>query len=325
MKTRSAKYTSVILASCIALTSCAASAEAAERPKADPDKIIYADSYNFEKLSFGNIKEAECSILLEAENAKGVQVSAAHEGFSGTGYADITDNTAFSLSVDIPASQFYKLTVRHRADGHKENPLKFNGMKAMDVYSEAGDWQETTVNGIYLEKGKNEITLGDGWSYFSLDCIKIEKGESLSDSLYENVSGTLCNPYANLKTQNIYQYLKAVYGKRTLAGQCTNYGTNTETDALYLGYGKYPAVRTFDFIYDSINNCKGNPQAKDVDLAIQWSKDGGLVAFDWHWHAPCHEAQFYTDQTSFKLSDAVTETDLAMLSPEEVQKLYDKG
>lgn len=55
--------------------------------------------------------------------------------------------------------------------------------------------------------------------------------------------------------------LKAIYGKRTLSGQCTNYGTNTETDAIYLGYGKYPAVRTFDFIFDSINNCKGNPEA----------------------------------------------------------------
>lgn len=55
--------------------------------------------------------------------------------------------------------------------------------------------------------------------------------------------------------------LKAIYGKRTLSEQCTNYGTNTETDAIYLGYGKYPAVRTFDFIFDSINNCKGNPEA----------------------------------------------------------------
>lgn len=325
MKTRPAKLNAAFLACCITLTSCSVSASNSERPKADPNKIIYADSYNFEKLSFGDTENVECSILIEAEEANGIQVGTAHEGFSGTGYADITDNTAFKLTVDIPASQYYKLTVKHRADSHKENPVKFNGLKAMDVYSEEGDWQETTVNGIYLEKGENEITLGEGWSYFSLDFIKIENGESLSDSLYENTAGTLCNPYANLKTQNIYQYLKAIYGKRTLAGQCTNYGTNTETDAIYLGYEKYPAVRTFDFIYDSINNCGGNPEAKDVDLAIQWSKDGGLVAFDWHWHAPCHEAQFYTDKTSFKLSDAVTETDLAMLLPEEVQKLYDNG
>lgn len=332
MKTKATKLTAMILAVSTVLTACA-NAEAVSdnnsgRRTADKSKIRYADSYDFKKLSSGNVKQMDCSILVEAENAKkanGVSVRADHEGYSGTGYADISDNTAFKLTVDIPTNQFYKLTVRHSADGHKENPLMFNGMKAMNIYSEAGGWQETTVDGVFLEKGRNTITLGEGWSYFSLDSIKIEKGEPLSDSLYDNVSATLSNPYANLKTQNIYQYLKAIYGKRTLSGQCTDYGKNTETDALYKGLGKYPAVRTFDFIFDSINCCNGEPQAKDVDLAIQWDKDGGLVAFDWHWHAPCHEAQFYTDKTSFRLENAVTETELAMLSPADVQKLYDKG
>lgn len=298
------------------------------RAKAAPSDITYASSYSFDKLTYGDIEKTEYSCLIEAETAKsnsGITIKTDKAGYSGEGYIDITDNTALSISVDIPTSQYYRITVRHCAGGHKENPLKFNGLKAMDIYSEAGDWQESAVNGIYLEKGKNEITLGEGWSYFSLDFIKIENGEALSDSLYENTAGTLCNPYANLKTQNIYQYLKAIYGKRTLSGQCTNYGTNTETDAIYKGYGKYPAVRTFDFIFDSINNCKGNPEAKDVDLAIQWDKDGGLVAFDWHWHAPCHEAQFYTDKTSFRLENAVTDIDLAELSADEIQVLYDKG
>ena len=329
MNAKAAKLSAAVLAVCTAFSACsdtqALSADGSARKKADPSKIIYADSYSFEKVSKSSVSKTECSIVIEAEAASGITVNNSVEGFSGTGYAEITDNTKFSLTADIPSSQYYKLTVRHRADGHKENPLMFNGTKAMNIYSEAGGWQESTVNGIYLEKGKNEITLGDGWSYFSLDSIKIENGEPLSDELYENTAETLSNPYANLKTQNIYQYLKAVYGKRTLAGQCTNYGTNTETDALYKGYGKYPAVRTFDFIYDSINNCNGDPQAKDVDLAIEWDKEGGLVVFDWHWHAPCHEAQFYTDKTSFRLSDAVTETDLAALSADKVQKLYDTG
>lgn len=298
------------------------------RVKVDPSLIKYADSYNFDKMTSDDITKTECSILVEAESAKkadGVTVKTDYDGYSGDGYVDISDNTGFELTVDIPANQYYKLTVRHRAGSHKENPILFNGVKALDIYSENEDWQETQVDGIYLEKGVNTITLGEGWSWFSLDSIKIENGEPLSDSVYENVTGTLCNPYANLKTQNIYQYLKAVYGKRTLAGQCTNYGTNTETGALYLAYGKFPAVRTFDFIFDSINSCKGNPKAKDVDLAIQWDKDGGLVVFDWHWHAPCHEAEFYTEKTSFKLSDAVTDIDLSMLSPDEVQSLYDEG
>lgn len=299
-----------------------------ERKIVDPDDIIYADSYNFEKISFGGIEKQECRILVEAETANenaGVVFKTDYAGYSGEGYVDISENGGFEIKVDIPASQYYKLTVRHRAGSHKENPILFNGAKALDVYSENEDWQETVADGIFLEKGENTITLGEGWSWFSLDSILIENGESLSDSLYENVTGTLCNKYANLKTQNIYQYLKAVYGKRTLSGQCTNYGTNTETDAIYLKYGVYPAVRTFDFIYDSLSACKGEPKAEDVDLAIQWSKDGGLVVFDWHWYAPLKESNFYTDKTSFRLENAVTNADIAELSLEEIQKLFDEG
>ena len=305
-----------------------ASVTPAPRQLVDPSEITYADSYSFDKLTFEGIEQQEVSILLEAEDAEDgskVRLKDDWEGYSGIGYADISDNASFKLTVDIPANQYYKLTVRHRADSHKENPLVFNGLKAMDIYSEEGDWQESTADGVFLEKGENVITLGEGWSWFSLDSILIENGESIPDSIYEGTTDTLSNKYANLKTQNIYQYLKAVYGKRTLSGQCTDYGKNTETDAIYLKYNKYPAVRTFDFIFDSMNYCGGNPQAKDVDLAIDWSKQGGLVVYDWHWHAPCGKAEFYTEKTEFRLENAVTDEDIATLSPEEVQKLFDEG
>lgn len=294
------------------------------RTAVDPAAITYADSYQFEELSYEGMEEAEFSTILEAEaadSAEGITVKEDAD-CSGGGYIDVSNNTSFHMTVEIPASQYYKITVRHCAGDHKENPLLFNGLKAMDIYSEAGDWVETTVDGIFLEKGTNEITLGEGWSWFSMDSIQIEKGAALSDSIYENVSETLSNPYANQKTQNVYQYLKAVYGKRTLTGQCTDYGNNTETEALNLGLGKYPAIRTFDFIFDSMSYCNNNPSGKDVNLAIDWSKEGGLVAFDWHWYAPAKECAFYTDDTSFQLSNAVTELDLALADFEDVQALY---
>lgn len=298
------------------------------REMVNPDDIIYADSYQFEKLTYGDMEEMDFAYLLEVEDAggcEGIYVKTDLSGYSGSGYLDITDNTAFSIKVDIPASQYYRITVRHCAGDHKENPLYFNGLKVMDIVSEKGNWVETTVDGVFLEKGENIITLGAGWSWFSMDAIEIEDGEALSDDIFTGVSDTLSNPYANLKTQNIYQYLKAIYGYRTLAGQCTNYGTNTETDALYQGLGKYPALRTFDFIYDSLSFCKNKPAAKDVDLAIDWSKEGGLVVFDWHWYAPCKECEFYAEKTSFTLSNAVTEEEVALLDYETVQQMYADG
>lgn len=311
----------VVCTMSFSLVSCGFSSE---RKAVDPKKIKYADSYNYEKLSSDSVEKAEVSILLEAEDAElssGASVKTAKQGYSGAGYVDISDNTGFSLSVDIPASQFYKITVRHCAGSHKENPLMFNGEKALDIYSEEGDWQETTVDGVFLEKGENEITIGHGWSWFSLDSILVENGDSISDDIYSSMSETLSNPYANLKTQNIYEFLKAIYGKRTLAGQSTGYGRTVESDALYLGTGKYPAIRNFDFLWDSPSFCNGNPKAENVDLAIDWSKDGGLCAFSWHWYAPMNECSFYSKDTSFNLANAVTEEDLAHMDFEDIKQL----
>ncbi len=296
-----------------------------DRVIVDPSDIIMADTYRFDKLEFEDVTYQDFHVVLEAEQASGVngvQLESALKGYTGEGYASISDNKAFHLTVDIPASQYYKVTVRHSAGSHKENALIINGQNIVNVVSEQGDWVETVVDGVYIEEGTIHITFGDGWSWFYLDSITIENGQCYDGKAYEEVTTTLSNPYANLKTQNIYQYLLAIYGKRTLTGQCTDYGHNTETDALYLGLGKYPALRTFDFIYDSLSYCKNNPTARDMKLAIEWSKDGGLVVFDWHWYAPTNECAFYSSDTSFTLSNAVTDIDVAHMDLGDLQKLY---
>ncbi|MBR6274239.1 MAG: hypothetical protein IKR27_04420, partial [Lachnospiraceae bacterium] len=149
------------------------------REKADASKIIYADSYSYEKLKADGVEVSEFSGTFEAETAAeadGVSLASTKAGFSGDGYLDINNNSNFEMKITVPSSQFYKVTVRHCAGDHKENSLLIGGSKAMYIVSEKGDWQETTVDGIFMEKGENTVTLGDGWSWFSLDYIKIENG-----------------------------------------------------------------------------------------------------------------------------------------------------
>lgn len=302
---------------------------ASDRIMVDPNLITYADSYEFDKFVPEQNEYVQYDEIIEAETAKdaeGINIKTEETASAGE-YIDITDNKALSIEVTLPASQFYKLTIAHRAGSHKENPILFNGAKVCDVYSESGDWIISEFDGIYLEKGENEITLGDGWSWFSLDYIRIQNGNTISDSFYDTGNLLLTNPYANLKSQNIYQYLQAVYGKRTLAGQCTDYGHNTETDALYLGLGKYPAVRTFDFIFDSFGYCNGKPSAADVKLAKEWSEQGGLVVYDWHWYAPVDGCEFYTEKTDFRINLArpADDLDLTKTSLDDIRKLYKEG
>lgn len=298
----------------------------ADRTKVDPSKITYADSYTFEKLTYDGINEMEFNGIFEAEAAdeySGMTVKT-DDSCSDGAFVSISSNNGYSLSINLPSTQYYKVTVSTKADSHKENSLLINGEKVMNVISEAGDWQQVSADGIFLTEGENIISLGDGWSWFSMDYITIENSASIPDSLYAGVdNSTLVNPYANLKTQNIYQYLKAVYGKRILSGQCTDYGHNTETDAIFNGLGKYPALRTFDFIYDSYSYAKGHPRKTDMKLAIEWSNEGGLVVFDWHWFAPAGTCAFYTKDTDFRIPQARTtdDIDITYMDFEDVQKL----
>lgn len=73
------------------------------RTKADPSEITCASSYSFDKLTYGDIEKMEYSCLIEAETAKSnseITIKTDKAGYSGEGYIDITDNTAFSISVE---------------------------------------------------------------------------------------------------------------------------------------------------------------------------------------------------------------------------------
>ena len=74
------------------------------------------------------------------------------------------------------------------------------------------------------------------------------------------------DPYANAKTRRILAFFREIYGRRTLSGQYTNHDTDTETDLLFRETGRYPAVRGFDFIFDS--PALSPRTGKDADLVL---------------------------------------------------------
>ena len=259
------------------------------------------------------------------KDGEGISVHINESGCSCNGYVDISDNSAFLLKINIPKSAHYKITVCHKASSHKENVLMINNESVMRIISENGDWKKDTVDGIFIKEGNGSITLGEGWSWFSIDYILIEEGSTISDSIYTPKDTELSNPNANEKTKNIYKYLLSIYGKKTLAGQCTNYGTTIELDALYKGLGKYPALATFDFIGNSYAawRDKGSMTDRgDIPIAIKWSIEGGIVGYDWHWYSPMDSWSFYSKENPFQLSKAVTDLDLSEKSLEEIESLW---
>ena len=145
----------------------------------------------------------------------------------------------------------------------------------------------------------------------------------------------LVNPNANNAAKCLYNYLLSIYKKNCLAGQ------DTDGDAQWLkdNTGKYPAICGFDMMYYSTTSINNGAKSTDVDRAINWWNNGGIVAFQWHWNAPMHNTgewykAFYSNKTNFDVQYALNNpnsdeykaiiTDLDLIAT-QLKRLQDAG
>ncbi|WP_077610952.1 glycosyl hydrolase [Clostridium sp. Marseille-P2415] len=266
----------------------------------------------------------------EAEDAVmsgDVKMAATRAGYSGTGYATgftQKDGNSWSFKAEIPKSGHYTFTVRTASDSYKENYLTINGKQAGIIYSDGdGAWHDTKIESVWLEAGTATISIGEYWGWFDLDSITIEEGSGVDDSVYSSATSDLVNPNANKRTVDIMKYLKSIYGQKTLSGQSCTLNKSTEIEAIHDLTGKYPAIRMLDFIF--CDPASDYQSSEEVNIAKEWDKMGGLTTFQWHWHAPKGGASFYTKDTTFDLSKAVTDLDISQKSLEEIKALYQAG
>lgn len=277
------------------------------------------------------VDEAENYLYqIEAEDAEmsgDVTTSTGREGYSGTGYATgftQSDGNSWSIKVEIPEAGHYTFTVRTASDAYKENYLAINDEENLTIYSDGdGEWNDTTIESVWLEAGTTTLSIVENWGWFDLDYITIEEGSGIDSSVYSTATSTLVNPNANERTVDIMEYLKSIYGQKTLSGQSCTLNESTEIEAIYELTGKYPAIRMLDFIF--CDTASDYHSTEEVNLALDWNKKGGLTTFQWHWHAPKGGATFYASKTNFDLSKAVTDLDISQMSLDEIEALYNEG
>ncbi len=255
----------------------------------------------------------------------GATASSEREGFTGEGYVtELVKAEDWSVVFELPASQYYNVAITSASDVSCVNELMGNGAKLMEVSSSgSGGFETTIIKNVWLEKGQLKVNLNPVDGSLDIDRVTIAASSEIS-SFAPTVSETaLSNASSGENTKALYSYLSSVYGKKIILGQYDTVGTTAETDMTFKLTGKYPAVRFGDLM--NVTDADSSLTDKDIDLAIQWHNDGGIVGYMWHWKAPSEKSGFYAEDTDFNIIKAKTTEKTAEQPIESLEKMRDDG
>ena len=272
--------------------------------------------------------------LIEAEDADGswsLTEADYRPGYSGSGYLtdfSLQQGNSLSFEFDIPAAQHYDISICFASDEVVRNEVLLNGENLFDfecTQDTTGRFVIKTYYGVFFEAGKITLNVHEIEAGFDLDYIKICNNQSIY-SAGTDISPTLINPHASDEAKELMKYLADNFGERMLTGQYVSDSKNVEINSIYENTSNYPAIRFGDMKNYSINSSEGvSDEDDDVSAALEWAEQGGIVGYIWHWRAPLYENEFYSEKTDFDLSLAMTDTDIALLSIDEIERLHQEG
>lgn len=231
-------------------------------------------------------------------------------------------STYVTFEVDAPSNQHYDLSFSISSERLVDCRVALNGTEISKFKTmNDGEFTLITLYGVFLVKGKSEIELRPENGNLKLDYLKLANNTSLSSIRYD-AEDDLVNKEAGESAKELMTFLTDNYGKYTLTGQYASDENNEELELIYRTTGKYPAIR-FSAMHTS--GTSFDSTFKDIDACADWYRKGGIVGLMWYWEAPSKKPSVYAKDTDFKLSAAVTDTELAMLTQEEIRGLYGEG
>ncbi len=236
--------------------------------------------------------DVDFHLVIEAEDAAftgKVREENRKSGYTGAGYLTgiETEEDTTTFHVTVPGAGAYDLNFRSVGNtGYKENNIYIDGEFVGVAKVDGDEFTDSIVKNVYLNEGEHDITLKKGWGWILLDHLEVTASGPADKSIY-TVSTELVDPKATAGAKRLMQYLADMYGKYIISGQYGNRGIDgSEFKAIYQASGKYPAMMGLDFIEYTPSRVAFGSQGKDVDYAIQFHRQGGIVTFCWHWNAP---------------------------------------
>ena len=281
--------------------------------------VVSADVPEVELTEISKVIQAE-----EGISDGGVKLSQERDGYEGVGYMtgfDKNPSDDLEMSVLIPSNQHYNITVVLASDNKMNNILTVNGQDIGELVTTAsGKFEPITLRNVYLTKGVKQIGIKQVTGGIDVDYVYIQNSDDITN-LDITPDDTPINENSDTKTKNTMKYLADNFNENIISGQYATPGTNKELDLIYQTTGHYPALR----LGDMATYTDDKAPKKEIEKAIEWSARGGLVGYVWHWKAPTENGSYYSDSTDFDLSKAVTDIDIANMSQDEIEKLYDDG
>ncbi len=288
-----------------------------------------AESYPDYPISYPTIEEHETVDTYEAENCtleNGLTIDTAIDNYSGYGYVsgfaqDSETPHGVTFSVEVPSNQHYDLSFCIASEEAAECTISVNDAEISRFSStDDGAFTIITLYGVFLVKGESDIKISTSGD-IALDYLKLSNNTTLSEISYD-ADGELSNVNAAESAKELMSFLTDNYGKYVITGQFVSDETNGELELVYRTTGKYPVIR-FAALDNSGDTFDSNYKA--VDAAADWYRNGGIIGFMWFWESPGNEPSVYAKDTDFKLSDAVTDIDIATMTQEEIRALYGEG
>lgn len=334
--------TAVILTGCAEIDySDISASQSSETTVSQDTSVPNANIITESKTTEYKVNKATFSYSLEAEKIKDTKLISDSKKYSGDGYITVGSYNSVSFDIEVPSTQFYDIALSALSEDGGSITLIVDGDK--QINSENGDYKR--MNGelygaynivqsdtfesrslcpVYLTQGSHKITLQTVKNSVSLDKITVKNTERASDKRYSDAGTWISGKDVNTERIELMDYLKSIYGKKTLTAQTVTPNTNTEIDAIVKNTGRFPAVRSSDLRYYTAAGAKLVKNNTDIQLAQTWAKNGGIVSYTWYWYAPIGKTTFYRSESSFDVSAAISDyEDLAVMNEESLSLLLE--
>lgn len=332
----------IMLAGCSEVDYSDISADnSSETTAAQDTSVPEANIVTENKIKEYKINKSSYNYALEAEKIDGTKLISDSKKYSGDGYITIGSYNSVSFDIEVPSTQFYDIAITALSDDGGSIMLIIDGDKQID--SENGGYKR--INGelygaynivqsdtfesrslcpVYLTQGTHKITLQTVKNSVSIDKITVKNTEKASDKRYSEAGTWISGKDVNTERIELMDYLKSIYGKKTLTAQTVTPNTNTEIDAIVKNTGRFPAIRASDLRYYTASGSKLVKNNTDIQLSQEWAKNGGIVSYTWYWYTPIGKTTFYRNESSFDVGAAISDyEDLAVMNEESLAILLE--